>query len=85
MVEKVGFIAAVMLPLFDIPLIVRIVRRRSSADISVVWAVGLWVTSILMAPTAFISGDKVAIGFNVTNVIMLTAVVIAVFKYRKGV
>jgi len=82
-VETVGFWAAVMLPLFDIPLIVRIVRRRSSADISPVWAVGMWVTAVGMAPSAFISGDRTAIGFNIVNVVLLTAVLFAVVKYRR--
>ena len=73
-----------MLPMFDIPLIVHIIKRKSSLDISLSWALGLWGSSVLMAPSAFISGDKVAIGFNVVNVVMLTAVLIVVFKYRKG-
>ena len=82
--ETVGFWAAVVLPLWDIPLMVRIVRRKSSQDISLGWVFGLWGSSVLMAPSSFISGDKMAMGFNAVNVIMLTAVLIVVFKYRKG-
>ena len=82
--KTIGFWAAVILPLWDIPLIVRVIQRKSSQDISMGWAVGIWFTSVLMAPSAFISGDKMAIGFNTVNVIMLTAVLIVVFKYRKG-
>ena len=82
--KTIGFWAAVILPLWDIPLIVRIIKRKSSEDISIVWAVGLWATSVLMAPSAFISGDRVAVGFNTVNVITLTIVLIVVFKYRKG-
>ena len=82
--KMIGFWAAVILPLWDIPLMVRVVRRKSSEDISMVWAVGLWATSVLMAPSAFIAGDVVAMGFNMVNVIMLTGVVIVVIKYRKG-
>jgi hypothetical protein len=37
-----------------------------------------------MAPSAFISGNKLAIGFNTMNVIMLTGVMIVTVKYRKG-
>jgi hypothetical protein len=48
------------------------------------WIFGLWSSSVLMAPSAFISGDRAAIGFNSVNVTMLTAVLIVVFKYRKG-
>ena len=83
--KTIGLWAAIVLPLWDIPLIVRIVQRKSSQDISMSWAFGIWITSVLMAPSAFISGDKMAMGFNTVNVIMLTAVVIVVFKYRKGV
>jgi uncharacterized protein with PQ loop repeat len=82
--KTIGLWAAIILPLWDIPLIVRVVQRKSSQDISMVWAVGIWVTSVLMAPSAFISGDKLAIGFNTMNVTMLTAVLIVVVKYRKG-
>lgn len=82
--DQVGFWAGVLLPVFDIPLIWHIIKRKSSADISQVWIWGIWGCSVLMAPSAFISGDMNAIGFNVMNVIMLTAVLIAVVKYRKG-
>ncbi len=82
--KTIGFWAALALPLWDIPLMVRIVRRKSSQDISMGWAVGIWISSVLLAPSAFVSGDKMAIGFNTVNVIMLTAVLIVVLKYRKG-
>lgn len=82
--ETIGFWAAVILPLWDIPLIVRVVQRKSSQDISLIWAAGIWVTAVLMAPSAFISGNKLAIGFNTMNVIMLTGVMIVTVKYRKG-
>ena len=82
--QTLSFWAAVILPLWDIPLMVRVIRRKSSQDISLGWAFGLWMSSVLMAPSAFVSGDRVAIGFNTVNVTMLTAVLIVVFKYRKG-
>jgi uncharacterized protein with PQ loop repeat len=82
--KTIGLWAAIILPLWDIPLIVRVLQRKSSQDISLVWAVGIWITSVLMAPSAFISGDKLAIGFNTMNVIMLTGVLIVAVKYRKG-
>ncbi len=82
--ETVGFWAGVVLPLFDISLIAHVIKRKSSADISLLWAFGLWLTSVLMMPSAFVSGNIQAIGFNSMNVLMLTLVVIVVFKYRKG-
>ena len=64
---------------------VHVIKRKSSQDISLGWIFGLWGSSVLMAPSAFIKGDMAAIGFNVVNVTMLTAVLIIVYKYRKGV
>ena len=83
--ETVSLIAAAALPLFDIPLIVRIVQRKSSTDISITWIVGLWGCSVLMAPAAILhSKDLVWKTFNIVNVVLLTAVLIAVIYYRKG-
>lgn len=83
--DMVSTVAAAALPMFDIPLIVRIVRRKSSGDISVSWIVGLWVCSVGMAPAAIISStDLVWKTFNIVNVVLLTGVLIAVIYYRKG-
>ena len=83
--ELISKVAAAGLPMFDIPLIIRIVKRKSSADISVSWIVGLWVCSVGMAPAAIISSeDLVWKTFNIVNVILLTGVLFAVIYYRKG-
>ncbi len=83
--DCVSTVAAAVLPLFDIPLIVRIWRRKSSADISMTWIVGLWICSVGMAPAAVISSeDLVWKTFNIVNVILLTGVLWAVIYYRKG-
>ena len=82
--ESIGLWAGVALPLFDIPLIIRIIKRRSSADISLLWIGGLWASSVLMAPSAFVKKDMVAMGFNAMNVVMLTLVLVVAVKYRKG-
>jgi uncharacterized protein with PQ loop repeat len=82
--KTIGFWAAVIMPLWDIPLIMRVIKRKSSQDISKGWITGLWLSSVMMTPSAFIAADKIAIGFNIVNVIMLTAVLVVVIKYRKG-
>ena len=82
--KTIGFWAGVILPLWDIPLMVRMYQRKSSQDISMVWAVGIWASAVLMTPSSFITGDKLAIGFNIMNVTMLTGVLIMTIKYRKG-
>ncbi len=81
--ETISLICAVIMPLFNIPLILKILKRKSSQDISLVWALGIWVCIILMAPSGFQSKDIVWRTFNITNIILFTAVVIVVLKYHK--
>ena len=83
LVEHIGLVAGIIMPLFNIPLIVRIIRRRSSIDISMSWVMGVWVCALLMAPSGFVSKDIVFRSFNIVNLVLFTGVVIAVLKYRK--
>ena len=84
MIEKVAFIAAIVLPLWNIPLIVRVIKRKSSEDISTYWVMGVWICLLLMAPQALTSSDIVWRTFNIMNLILFTAVVIVVLAYRKA-
>ncbi len=83
MLEKVALIAAIILPFWNIPLIVRIIQRKSSHDISLYWVFGVWICFLLMAPTAFVSSDLVWRTFNIVNMVFFTAVAITVLVYRK--
>lgn len=84
LIDKIAFVAAIVLPLFNIPLIIRIVQRKSSKDISLWWVYGVWTCILLMAPSSFQSEDIVWRFFNYNNVFFFTAVVFVTFKYRKG-
>ncbi len=83
MFEKVALVTAVILPLFNIPLIARIIKRKSSNDISLSWALGVWICILLMAPSGFRSTDIVWRTFNMMNVVLFSCVAITVLKYRK--
>jgi hypothetical protein len=83
-IEIVGLVAAVVMPLWNIPLIARIIQRRSSDDISLLWALGVWACILLMAPSGFMAESLVWKAFNIMNLIMFTAVVFFVVKYHKG-
>lgn len=83
MLQKLALIAAVILPLWNIPLIIRIIKRKSSRDVSPYWAVGVWICLILMAPAGFVSKDIVWRVFNIANLILFTLVLISVMAYRK--
>ena len=82
MIKIIGIIAAVILPFWNIPLIVRIEKRKSSKDISLFWAIGVWVCLILMFPAAIISSDIVFKVFNIVNIVLFSLVVIQTLRYR---
>ena len=84
LIDKIGIIAAIILPLFNIPLILKIVRRKSSQDLSLTWVIGVWVCIILMAPSGFKSADIVWRTFNYVNIVLFTCVFITTLKYRNG-
>ena len=82
--EVLGVICAIVLPLFNIPLIMKVIERKSSKDFSLVWIFGVWVCIILMLPSGLTSKDVVWRTFNISNFFLFTAVVIVVMKYRKS-
>lgn len=84
MIQKIALVAAIILPLWNIPLIIRIAKRKSSRDISIYWVLGVWVCLALMAPSGFVSKDIVWRVFNIMNFILFSFVVISVLAYRKG-
>ncbi len=82
--QTIGLFAAVVLPMWNIPFIIRICRRKSSEDVSLYWALGVWTCLVLMAPSGFISKDVVWRTFNIVNLILFSLLVIVVLYYRKG-
>ncbi|MBL7130356.1 MAG: hypothetical protein ISS45_02985 [Candidatus Omnitrophica bacterium] len=82
MIETIGIIAAVILPFWNIPLIARIERRKSSKDISLFWVLGVWICLVFMFPAAIISDDIVFKVFSIVNIILFSLVVIQTLRYR---
>ncbi len=83
MIEKIAFVAAIVLPFWNIPLIVRIIKRKSSKDISIYWVLGVWTCFALMAPDGFRSTDVVWRTFNIVNLILFSVVALVVLAYRR--
>jgi uncharacterized protein with PQ loop repeat len=85
MIEMIALIASVALPLWNIPLIVRIIQRKSSEDISLPWALGVWVCTVMMFPQAITSDEFVWKIFSVINLVTFSGVTGAVLFYRRKV
>ena len=83
MIETAGLIAAIVLPLWNIPLIVRISRRKSSQDLSLWWTFGILGCLVLMLPAGLRSSDLVFRVFTVVNAVLFSGVVIQVVRYRQ--
>lgn len=81
-VKLAGLIAGIVMPLFNIPLIYKIWKRKSSSDLSLTWALGVWSTILLMTPSAVISEDPVFKIFGIANLLLFSMVVVFVVKYR---
>ncbi len=81
-IEKVGMISGIALPLFNIPLIVKIIKRKSARDFSLSWAVGVWVCIVLMTPQALRSTDMAFRAYGIVNIIFFSFVLFFILKYR---
>ncbi len=82
-IEKVGMISAVALPFFNIPLVLRLIERKSSGDFSLSWALGVWVCIALMTPQALRSTDPAFRAFGMLNLVFFSVVTFLVIKYRR--
>lgn len=81
-IEKIGLVSGIVLPLFNIPLILRLIQRKKSDDFSLAWAFGVWVCIILMTPQALQSNDMTFKAFGLMNIVFFSAVVFFICKYR---
>ena len=82
--KLLGMIAAIAMPLWNIPLIIKIEQRKSSKDISAAWAVGVFACILLMLPSGMTSTDQVFRLFTLVNTVLFGAVALQVLRYRKG-
>ena len=82
-IERIGTVSAVALPLFNIPLIIRLIQRKSSEDFSIAWARGVWVCIVLMTPQALRSTDMTFRAFGIVNILFFSVVAFLIVKYRR--
>lgn len=83
MIKIIGLIAGILLPLWNIPLIWRMEKRKSSEDISLYWVFGVWICFALMFPSALVSADIVYKSFSIMNLLLFTCVVLQTVRFRR--
>src|SRR3990167_1528095 len=81
-IEMVGLVASIVLPFFNIPLVVRMIRRKSSEDLSLVWVVGVFVCIVAVFPAAWISPDSTFKIFQTLNLLFFSVVTFFTIYYR---
>jgi len=85
MIQTLAMFSGILMPFFNIPLIIRIVRRRSSQDISLLWVVGVWFCVIAMLPHSLQSPEPVLLAFGVVNALFFTGVLVTVLYFHPSI
>jgi len=80
--RALGIFFGVAMPFFNIPLVRRIVKRRSSEDISLTWVIGVWVCIVGMVPASLVSSDPVLYIFGIVNAVFFSGVLLAVLYFH---
>jgi uncharacterized protein with PQ loop repeat len=80
--QILGFAGALLMPLCNIPLILNIIKRKSSNDISLPWAFGVELCVLAMLPSSPSSADPVLKIFGLTNAIFFSIVTFVVWRYH---
>ncbi len=82
-ISLIAAIAGIILPFSNIPLVIRIIKRRSSQDISLWWAFGVWSCLALMLPHGLITEEVVLRGFTIANFTLFSIAYLIILYYRK--
>jgi uncharacterized protein with PQ loop repeat len=82
-IKVVGVVASVILPLFNIPLILKIRKTGSSKDYSLTWTFGIMGCTLLMFPSVLSTHDIVFKAFGIINLVTFSTVMFYILKYHR--
>ncbi|MGE5306428.1 MAG: hypothetical protein ACM3TN_24215 [Alphaproteobacteria bacterium] len=85
MVQAIGIASGILMPFFNLPLMLRIIRRRSSEDISLVWVVGVWFCVMGLLPSSLQSPDPILFSFGVVNALLFSGVFLSVLYFHPAI
>ncbi len=81
-IQILGLVGGIVLPLWNIPLIVRIAKRKSSVDVSLWWAFGVFVCMLIMLPSALITPDPIYKTYSFMNIFLFGALVTQIARFH---
>mgnify|MGYP003981196215 FL=1 len=82
-IKVVGVVASVILPLFNIPLILKIRKTGSSKDYSLTWTFGIMGCTLLMLPAVLSTHDIGFKAFGIINLVTFSTVMFYILKYHR--
>jgi uncharacterized protein with PQ loop repeat len=82
LLATISLIAGIVLPFWNIPLIARVIKRRSSKDISLWWGLGVWMSLTLMLPHGLMTEEIVLRWFTISNFALFTITFIIILMYH---
>jgi uncharacterized protein with PQ loop repeat len=85
MIQTLGMVSGILMPFFNLPLMLRIIRRRSSQDISLVWVVGVWFCVMGLLPSSLQSPDPILFAFGVVNALLFSGVFLSVVYFHPAI
>ena len=80
--ETLGYVSSISLPLFNIPLMIHLVRRKSSKDLSLTWVLGVFFCLGGMLPAGFQSVDPIFRIFSFLNFAFFAGVTFLTLYFR---
>ncbi len=81
-IDQLGMLASIALPIFNIPLMLRLFQRKSSDDLSMTWVLGIFFCLLFMLPAGLKSSDQVFKLFSILNLVMFSGVTYLALYYR---
>ncbi len=80
--QKLGMAASIALPLFNIPLMMRMIERKSSEDLSLIWVLGVFACIVATFPAAMHSPDIIFKVYQVINITFFSGVTVLAVYFR---
>lgn len=80
--DHLGLWSSIALPFFNIPLMIRLYRRKSSEDLSLTWVLGVFFCLGGMLPDALESTEFTYKVFAIINLAFFSGVTFMVLYYR---